>query len=197
MKNCAILITLSIIASSFNGANAFTSTSTQKRVSLTQVWGHSEKNVDLSRREALWNGAVSIFASTGFATKAVAEDDDKTRGGVQLTPFNGLTFNYRGNEFSGLDASTLNEPSIPYKDFLQKLDAGDVEFVEFLAPDGDIAYATLKPAEGEEKLKPIRIGEGYPIEQHDGWSSPAFVVKSVAKKKVPYKFTVPGLAAYK
>lgn len=159
--------------------------------------GHSDKNADISRREALWNGAISVFGITSFAAEAMAEDDDKTRGGVELTPFNGLTFNYRGNEFSGLNASTLDEPSIPYKEFLQKLEVGEVEFVEFLAPDGDIAYATLKPAEGGEKLKPIRIGEGYPIEQHDGWSSPAFAVKSVAKKGVPYKFTVPGLSAYK
>ena len=31
-----------------------------------------------------------------------------------------------------VDASTLNEPSIPYKDFLEKLTAGDVTFVEFM-----------------------------------------------------------------
>ena len=28
---------------------------------------------------------------------------------------------------------------------------------------------------------------GYPIEDPEGWSSPAFVVKSVKKKGVPYK----------
>ncbi len=112
-----------------------------------------------------------------YNTPALAVDDDKTRGGVQLTPFNGLTFNYRGNANNGLDASTLNEDSIPYSDFLSKLDANEVEFVEFLAPNGDAAYVTFKAKEGEEKMNPIRIGEGYPIEDPEGWSSPAFVVK--------------------
>jgi len=137
-------------------------------------------------------------ATTANISPAFAVDDDLTRGGVPLTPFNGLTFNYRGGtNNNGLDASTLNEPSIPYVDFLKRLDDGDVEFVEFLAPNGDAAYATFKPKEGEEKSKPIRIGEGYPIEDPEGWSSPAFVVKSVKKKGVPYKFTVPALAKYK
>ena len=71
-----------------------------------------------------------------------------------------------------------------------------MKFVEFLAPNGDVAYATFK--EGSEgsssNNKPIRIGEGYPIEDPEGWSSPAFVIKAVAKKKVPYKFVVPGLS---
>jgi len=61
------------------------------------------------------------------------------------------------------------------------------------APDGDVAYATLKGKEGT----PIRIGAGYPIEQHDGWSSPAFAVRTVKNAGVPYKFTVPGLEKYK
>ena len=29
----------------------------------------------------------------------------------------------------------------------------------------------------------------------EGWSSPAFVIKAVAKKGVPYKFVVPGVNA--
>lgn len=128
---------------------------------------------------------------------AGAVDDDLTRGGVTLTPFNSLTFNYRGGGFTGLDASTLDEPSIPFQEFLDKLNVDEVEFVEFLAPDGDAAYATFKANSEGEKQKPIRIGEGFPIEQHDGWSSPAFVVKALNKKGVPYKFSVPGLAAYK
>jgi hypothetical protein len=53
-----------------------------------------------------------------------------------------------------------------------------------MAPDGDAAYATFKEGNG----KPIRIGEGYPIEQHDGWSSPAFAVRIVKDANVPYKF---------
>ena len=62
-----------------------------------------------------------------------------------------------------------------------------MEFVEFMAPNGDAAYVSFKPKEGESAEKAIRIGEGYPIEDPHGWSSPAFVVKSVKKKGVPMK----------
>ena len=91
-----------------------------------------------------------------------------------------------------MDGSTINEASIPYSEFLEKLSNDQVSFVEFLAPNGDVAYATIK--EDGKDNKPIRIGEGYPIEDPLGWSSPAFVVKAVAKKNVPYKFVVPGLS---
>ena len=53
--------------------------------------------------------------------------------------------------------------------------------------------------EGEEvtksaaSSKPIRIGEGYHTEDPKGWISPAFMIKAVVKKNVPYKFVVPGL----
>uniref|UniRef100_A0A7S2EIH9 Uncharacterized protein n=1 Tax=Trieres chinensis TaxID=1514140 RepID=A0A7S2EIH9_TRICV len=158
------------------------------------------KNCESSDGESMSRRSILslAWASTliGLAPQdADAVDDDGTRGGVSLTPFNSLTFNYRGNSYGGLDASTLSEPSIPYADFLDRID--EVEFVEFLAPDGDAAYATFRPKEGEEKQKPVRIGEGFPIEQHDGWSSPAFVVKALQKKGIPYKFTVPALASYK
>mmetsp|Transcript_27192 Transcript_27192/g.31266 ORF Transcript_27192/g.31266 Transcript_27192/m.31266 type:complete len:218 (-) Transcript_27192:76-729(-) len=119
----------------------------------------------------------------------------------------------------GLDASLLDEPSISYKDFLDKLTKGEVVFVEFLAPDGDVAYATVKVVEetttvtkgevgkdGEEGQpittttsttveKKLRIGEGYPIELRDGISSPLFCIKAVKAANVPYKFTVKGLSA--
>jgi len=131
-----------------------------------------------------------------MSTAANAVDDDLTRGGVPLTPFNGLAFQYRGNANIGLDASTLNEPSVPYSEFLDRIDNGEVEFVEFMAPNGDAAYVTFKAKDGEAKQKPIRIGDGYPLEDPEGWSSPAFVVKIVKKKDVPYKFTVPALAPY-
>lgn len=87
------------------------------------------------------------------STPALAEVDVR---GTAVTPFNGLMFQYRGSEFGGLTAGDLNgEESITYADFMDKLKAGQVESVEFLAPDGDKAYATLK-----ESGKSIRIGEG-------------------------------------
>jgi len=114
--------------------------------------------------------------------------------GIDVTPFNGLAFQYRGSDFAGLKADEINEPSISYREFMEKLKSGEVEFVEFMAPDGDAAYVTLKSKSG---APPIRIGEGYPIEQHDGYSSPAFAVRAVKNANVPYKFTVPALNAYR
>jgi hypothetical protein len=111
--------------------------------------------------------------------------------GTQVTPFNSLMFQYRGSDFAGLRADDLDEPSISYGEFIDSLKAGRVSFVEFLAPDGDAAYATLQGRD-----VPIRIGEGYPVEQHDGYSSPAFAIRAVQNAGVPYKFVVPGLAKY-
>lgn len=147
-------------------------------MNVHQSDGKDEFTTD--RRDAMKSlllRSTAFVVASSNTLPATAVDDDLTRGGVPLTPFNGLTFNYRGNTNNGLDASTLNEPSIPYVDFLKKLDADEVEFVEFLAPNGDAAYATFKKKEGEEIVNRIRIGEGYPIEDPEGWSSPAFVVK--------------------
>ena len=141
-----------------------------------------------ARRAFLGTTAAAFFA--GVPTIASAQDD------IKWDVFNGLIFNYRGNKFNGLDASSLNEPSVPFLEFGERLKRGEVEFVEFIAPDVDAAYVTFRSKDGG-KEKPIRIGEGFPVEQHDGYSSPLFVVRALQNTGVPYKFTVPGLAAYK
>jgi len=114
---------------------------------------------------------------------------------VKADVFGGLMFNYKNSKFNGLDASDLTEPSVPFLEFGDRLEKGEVVFVKFYAPDGDRAYVTFKSSEGEEK--PIRIGEGFPVEQHDGYSSPSFVVRALQNRNVPYKFVVPGLEKYK
>lgn len=130
----------------------------------------------------------------GVASSAYAEQISETRQGIEVTAFNGLIFNYRGGEFNGLDGQALSEPSVTYADFNQRLKDGEVDFVEFMAPDGDAAYVTFKAKGGEARSAPVRIGEGYPVEQHDGYSSPMFCVRAVKNAGVPYKFTVPALA---
>lgn len=149
-----------------------------------------------SRRSVVSLLTSSIAAAAGgsvlFPVAAHAEAETMERGGVSLTPFNSLAFNYRGGESPTVDASGLNEPSVSYAEFLEKLNADQVTFVEFLAPNGDTAYVSFKSESNNSKK--IRIGEGYPIEDPKGWSSPAFVVKAVAKKGVPYKFVMPGLS---
>ena len=154
----------------------------------------SEGETVSDRRSVLQSGAALLASQlllAGGAQPASAETTD-------ITPFNGLIFNYRGGSFVGLDASTLNEPSVPFLEFGQRLKQGEVAFVEFLAPDGDVAYVTFKTS-GDEQTpsKPIRIGQGYPVEQHDGWSSPAFVVRALQNYNVPYKFTIPALAKFR
>ncbi|KAL7459358.1 hypothetical protein ACHAWC_011079 [Mediolabrus comicus] len=171
-----------------------TSTSVQALSSSSQ----DDNDIMSSRRNMVSLITSSLVTATVgssllFPEVAYAEAETMERGGVQLTPFNSLAFNYRGGDSPTVDASTLNEPSVTYADFLEKLNANQVSFVEFLAPNGDEAYATFKSENNDSK--PIRIGEGYPIEDPEGWSSPAFVIKAVAKAGVPYKFVVPGLSA--
>ena len=147
-----------------------------------------QEPASINRRRALMSQIAVILTSGAIATPVAFADTGAEVRGTPVNAFNGLIFNYRGNEFAGLQAADLNEPSISYADFVSKLKAGEVSFVEFLAPDGDVAYATL----GNEKK--IRIGEGYPIEQHDGYSSPAFCIRTVKNAGIPYKFVVPALS---
>jgi hypothetical protein len=138
-----------------------------------------------------------VAATFFLAQPASAAQEAEYRQGIEVTAFNGLTSNYRGGSFGGLDAEDLNEASVSYADFNARLKAGEVEFVEFMAPDGDAAYATFKAMkEGDAKPLAIRIGEGYPVEQHDGYSSPMFCIRAVKNAGVPYKFTVPGLEKF-
>jgi len=167
---------------------------------------HDSSNTLSSRRSAIKNvfgiGSITTLSSlltiVAKPSPSQAEDGELTRQGVQLTPFNGLAFNYRGGDSQGLDGSTLDEPSVSYAYFLDALDKENVAFVEFFAPSGDKAYVTFKAIEGVcTTCRPVRIGEGYPVEDPNGFSSPAFVIKTVQKKNVPYKFTLPMLANYK
>ena len=132
MKYCSALIT--VLAALVGSASAFSQSSEQ-----------------MSRRNALLSGAAAA-ASAALLGPNVASAGE-TRQGVELTPFNSLAFQYRNSQNGGLDGSTIAEPSIPYSDFLDKLSTGGVEFVEFLAPDGDVAYATLKATEGGAKTR--------------------------------------------
>eukprot|EP00550_Attheya_septentrionalis_P000679 CAMPEP_0198287484 /NCGR_PEP_ID=MMETSP1449-20131203/6273_1 /TAXON_ID=420275 /ORGANISM="Attheya septentrionalis, Strain CCMP2084" /LENGTH=200 /DNA_ID=CAMNT_0043985443 /DNA_START=119 /DNA_END=721 /DNA_ORIENTATION=- len=190
-----------VLAVAFATASAFAPSSSMvhcnRQATPTAIFGKMDPAADdaVTRRSVIWTASMATMGTLLASGAAVAGAEEPD--GRDLNAFNTLTFGYRGSEFGGLDASTLTEPSVPYKEFLEKLTNEEVAFVEFLAPDGDVAYATFKTKDGTGTETPIRIGEGYPIEQHNGYSSPAFAVRSVANKKVPYKFTVPGLAKYK
>lgn len=207
-----------VLATVATGCNAFTApavTSTKHAIASSPpaISMIPRANADdiaddqSTRRSVLSSLLTTAVAATVGASSVVygpseafAEAETLERGGVKLTPFNSLAFNYRGGESPTVDATSIDEVSISYAEFLDKLNSDQVTFVEFLAPNGDAAYATLKSSgtEGDgsdtkSTNKPVRIGEGYPIEDPEGWSSPAFVIKAVAKKGVPYKFVVPGL----
>jgi hypothetical protein len=175
----------------FAGANAFSpSHGASSRLSI-------ELSATDDRRSFFQASGMALASILTQTQPALAEQIPETRQGIEVNSFNGLAFNYRGGDFGGSVGSDLNEPSVSYADFIQRLKDGQVEFVEFMAPDGDAAYATFKAKEGESKPAPIRIGEGYPLEQHDGFSSPAFAIRAVKNAGVPFKFTVAALAKYK
>ena len=194
-KSLVLSLAVLLYASSSTEVSALTASpkpTTNNNNQLSSVIFSQRRGDEITTHSRRSFFVASTVMATSFLTGTKAALAKEERQGIEVTPFNGLIFNYRNSQFGGLvDASMLDEPSISYKDFCDKLKAGDVEFVEFMAPDGDAAYATIK---GESK--PIRIGEGYPVEQHDGWSSPAFAVRTVKNAGVPYKFTVPGLSKY-
>lgn len=157
------------------------------------AWSNEGPKGSINRRSVMASAAAFLIAMPG---QSHADTGAEVRG-IGLTPFNGLAFQYRGTDFGGLKADDIAEPSVSYEEFVKSLQNGEVSFVEFLAPAGDVAYVTFAAKDGGSQPAPIRIGEGYPIEQADGWSSPAFVVRTVKNAGVPYKFTVPALQAYK
>ena len=140
----------------------------------------------MQRRSLLTTAAASFLT---LSSPALAETAEVR--GTKITPFNSLMFQYRGSDFGGLDDADIQGPSISYADFISKMKAGEIDRVEFQAPDGDVAYCFFKDKADQA---PIRIGSGYPIEQHDGYSSPLFAVRAVKNAGVPYKFVVPALA---
>ena len=112
-----------------------------------------------------------------------------------------MIYNFKNYRLDGgLDASTLKEPNIPFTEFGEKLKNGQVTLVEFLAPNGDVAYATIRKGKGDNKkgsTERLRIGQGYPTTSKNSWSSPDYVIRAVSNFGVPYAFTVPALAKYK
>eukprot|EP00752_Nemacystus_decipiens_P010558 g9402.t1 len=106
---------------------------------------------------------------SGFATSASVVSNDKES----------------SVDYPGAPAPT-DEESITFKSFLESLDKGLVAKVDFLA-NGNKAYAFVKPSATGEPTR-IRVGEGYPDEQGNGWSSPLWVVRALNDRNVPYHF---------
>lgn len=161
------------------------------------------KAADVDRR-AFLSGAAAAVTGAAVTTlspqPAVAYNlgDPNSVVGREIQSFNGLIYNFKNTALSGgIDASKLKEPSVPFIEFGERMKNGEVALVEFYAPNGDVAYVTFKPKEGEKVGQRVRIGQGYPTETKDSWSSPAYVIRSVSNFGVPYKFVVPGLEKYR
>jgi hypothetical protein len=175
--------------------------------SLPKVWRHNCQNYVVRGASRIVASVFIVFYGSVttptmlHASSTQASTTSTEIRGIKLTPMNSLTFNYRGGDFAGLDGNTLlrkDQPTISYQEFLEKLDNGEIFYVEFLAPNGDEAYATLKEKGGNKATSsPLRIGDGYPIEKNDGWSSPTFTIRSLKDRGVPYKFVLPALEKYK
>jgi len=76
---------------------------------------------------------------------ALRKIDKNSAVGKEIESWNSLIYNFKNNRLDGgLDAPTLKEPSIPFTEFGEKLKNGEVTFVEFMALNGDVAYATLE-----------------------------------------------------
>eukprot|EP00965_Chrysotila_dentata_P206512 6183577-Pleurochrysis_carterae.AAC.1 len=81
---------------------------------------------------------------------------------------------YGGTDFNGLEGAP--EGSLPYSEFLALIKEKRIQSVEFIPPSGDEAYAYVLDASGNG-VKRVRIGDGWPIEMANGWSSPTWVVR--------------------
>eukprot|EP00964_Phaeocystis_antarctica_P042218 scaffold24179_cov90-Phaeocystis_antarctica.AAC.3 len=108
---------------------------------------------------------------------------------------------YSNTDFNGLTKEDAPTGSLPYPDFLKALKEKKVEGVVFQPPSGDVAFALIdgksvrityrlrqpKP-KPEPKPKPnqVRIGEGWPVEISNSWSSPTWVVRILKNEGVPY-----------
>jgi len=138
---CHVILVLSL-GIGLSTCNAFTTMQKISEVSACgkSSWRNSNK---LDENTSECSGAVDGIFSSEMKTsrRSIINHTAKAFAMFTAISINPLRSNADENDLTrgggGLDASTLNEPSIPYKDFLEKLSVGDVTFVEFMAPEGN------------------------------------------------------------
>jgi hypothetical protein len=195
MKLGLLLTTAAAAPAAFliGSAGAFSSANQQQQPEV------SRRNFFGGAAAAAVTGAALFIAPSEATAAPLGKLPDSSVVQREINSFNDLINNFKDTTLNGgLDASTLKEPSVPFIEFGERMKKGEVAFVEFMAPSGDVVYVTFKPKQGDKGTpEKIRIGQGYPTESKNSWSSPAYVIRSVSNYGVPYKFTVPALAKYK
>lgn len=140
-----------------------------------------------SRRAAI-AGALSVT----LPLTAKAQDQLSAGGALGATCMGFGCNPYSNPDFNGLPKQAAPANSMPYPDFLKALKEKRVEGVVFEPPMGDEAYAIVDG-------KSVRIGEGWPVEVSNSWSSPQWVVRILQNEEVPYvwNFDLKAKSSYK
>jgi hypothetical protein len=133
----------------------------------------------MARRGVLAAGAAALAAPLAALANDPIGATGREGGALAATCLGFGCNGYGGLDFNGLPAEQAPPGSLPYPDFLAAIKAKKVEGVVFEPPAGNVAYAII---EG----KSVRIGEGWPVEVSNSWSSPAWVVRILENEGVPY-----------
>ena len=128
----------------------------------------------LSRRGAL-AGIGSVIAAMSSPLDVHAEGT----GTISNTCLGFGCNDYGRPDFNGMPPESAPPGSMPYPEFLAAVRAKKVELVVFKPPSGDEAYAVIDG-------KSVRMGEGWPVEVSNSWSSPTWVVRILENEGVPY-----------
>ena len=132
----------------------------------------TSKPPSLPRRAALTSAVgAALTSAVGLLLPgaAVGMETQYDVGGALGSTCLGFGCNAYGRpDFNGLEGAPAG--SLPYPDFLKAVKEKKVEGVVFLPPSGNVAYAVIDG-------KSVRIGDGWPIEVSNSWSSPQWVVR--------------------
>lgn len=123
----------------------------------------------------------------GLSSAVIGISPTKTAAEVPVDPFNSMCLGFGCNSVKGVELSSgtpkpTDEESMSWADFLAAIDEKKVARVDFFDVNMQKAYAVLN-----DDVR-ILIGEGYPIEAGNSWSSTTFVARILNNNKVPYTF---------
>ena len=135
-----------------------------------------------SRRRALAKACASMALPVLPSLAGADFMPPKQEGGAFAAACFGFgCSSYGATDFDGLKKEDAPVGAMPYQEFLAAVKDKKVEGVVFQPPSGDEAYAIIGG-------KSLRIGEGWPVEISNSWSSPTWVVRILQNEGVPYAF---------